>query len=99
MSKCNILNILLGKQRVEEVVLGFIQYEMNNFINMSDTARTFLDTKDVVFWKECYYFKKLDNFTSFMYTTVTRKANLIYEQCIQPSSNYYANKHPQNGIL
>jgi len=80
MSKYNIIYILLGKQRVEEVVLGFIQYEKNKFIDMSDTVKTFLDSKDVVFWKECDYFNKLDNFASLMYTTVTRKANLIYEQ-------------------
>jgi len=84
MSKSNIIYVLIGKQKAEEVVLGFIQYEMYNTTNMSDTVRNFLDTKDVVFWKECDYFIKLDNFPSLMYTTVTRRANLIYEQRIQP---------------
>jgi len=84
MSKYNIIYILLGKQKEEEVVLGFIQYEKNKFIDMSDTVKTILDSKDVVFWKECDYFNKLGNFASLMYTTVTRKANLIYEQRVQP---------------
>jgi hypothetical protein len=78
MSKSNIIYVLNGKQRAEEVVLGFIQYEMYNTTNMSDTVRNFLDTKDVLFWKECDNFIKLDNFPSLMYTTVTRRANLIY---------------------
>lgn len=62
MSKYNIIYILLGKQKEEEVVLGFIQYEKNKFIDMSDTVKTILDSKDVVFWKECDYFNKLGNF-------------------------------------